>query len=316
METEERKTDWQEEQAWERKGKKEKQSTEPQSAIVHCCFTVWQNFSLSLCRSHFPLALSSNLVLILSFPVCQFVKAPHHYCQKSHCSANTKATRTISHIQAHTLVLAAHSCWKRATFFSDLVLTLSSKLVPLESWVRQTSSVNSELESLIFLSDTFSPLSPPKNSLSLSSPDCVIVSLLFWCSYELVAVSTLTKTVDTIAVTICASWDISVPDRCMISLTFGSLHRTDICLKDHNTISSNLIGKEGHERMRENIQDHLTAGFDEKLKPEASQCHRGRWLNPVIKSYTTFSSHRKRLESSDYHRWHSTPSISSPVRGC
>lgn len=92
--------------------------------------------SLRLCCSRFPLALSPILVLILSFPVCQFVKAPHHYCQKSHCGANTKATRKISHIQAHALVLAAHSCVERERvffFFSHWVLTLSSKPVPLES---------------------------------------------------------------------------------------------------------------------------------------------------------------------------------------
>lgn len=48
----------------------------------------------------------------------------------------------------------------------------------------------------------------------------------------------------------------------MISVTLGSLHSIDVCLKDHNAISSNLIVKEVQERLRENIQDHLTAGFD------------------------------------------------------
>lgn len=55
----------------------------------------------------------------------------------------------------------------------------------------------------------------------------------------------------------------------MILETFGTLRRIGICLKDHNAISSNLIVKEGQETPRENIQDHLTAGFDEKLKPKS-----------------------------------------------
>ncbi len=88
---------------------------------AHCCFIVWQFQSLRLRRSHFPLASSTILVLILSFSVCQFVKAPHHYCQKSHCSTNTKDTHThiTLHILAHTLVLAAHLSVKREQLFSS-----------------------------------------------------------------------------------------------------------------------------------------------------------------------------------------------------
>ena len=84
--------------------------------VSHCpplrCVTI---LPLRLRRSHFPLA--SSPILILSFPVCQFVKAPHHYCQKSRRGANTKAARTMSHIQARTLVHVAHSCVERERLF-------------------------------------------------------------------------------------------------------------------------------------------------------------------------------------------------------
>ena len=94
--------------------------------VSHCpplrCVTI---LPLRLRRSHFPLA--SSPILILSFPVCQFVKAPHHYCQKSRRGTNTKAARTMSHIQARTLVHVAHSCVERERlFFFFLPLRLGS----------------------------------------------------------------------------------------------------------------------------------------------------------------------------------------------
>lgn len=61
----------------------------------------------------------------------------------------------------------------------------------------------------------------------------------------IVAVSVLTITAHAIADAICASWDISIPERRIISVTFGSLRRIGVCLKDRNAISSKLIVKEG-----------------------------------------------------------------------
>lgn len=134
--------------------------------------------------------------------------------KKSHCSANTKATHTMSHTQACTRLLATHSCVERERlFFHDWVLTLSSELVPLESWARQINSVNG---SLWFCCQTLLA-----HSLSPCTSDCVIVTSLFWRQDELIAVTVLTSTV-----TICASQDISIAARSpwplasFIALTF------------------------------------------------------------------------------------------------
>lgn len=85
---------------------------------------------------------------------------------------------------------------------------------------------------------------------------------------------------DTITVPICASGDISISDRSVMLVTFGSLHHVDICLQDRDAIKLKFLLREnyceGGTRENKNIQDRLTAVFDEKLKLEASQSQRGR----------------------------------------
>lgn len=107
--------------------------------------------------------------------------------KKSHCGANTKATHTMSHMQARTRLLATHSCVEREwLFFYDWVLTPSSELVPLESWARQINSVNRSL--------WFSCQTLLAHSLSPCISDCVIVTSLFWREDELIAVTVCSVT--------------------------------------------------------------------------------------------------------------------------
>lgn len=87
--------------------------------VSTCGFSVWLHFSFRLFWSHFLLALFPIFVLNLSVPGCQFVKTPHHYCQKSHCSATTKDSHTISHTLAHTRTYRPLRCWKRVTSSFD-----------------------------------------------------------------------------------------------------------------------------------------------------------------------------------------------------
>lgn len=176
------------------RGEEETTGERKESAIVHYSFTIWLFFSLGLRCSHFPLASSPILVLILSFAVCQFVKAPRHYCQKItlQCQYKSHTHNIALYTGAHTHTCRPFVCWKRDFFFHDWVLTLSSELVPLESWVRQISSVNWSL--------WFSRQTLLAHSLSPCTSDRVIVTLLFWCEYKFVAESVLTNTI-----TICAS---------------------------------------------------------------------------------------------------------------
>lgn len=113
-------------------------------------------------------------VLNLSVPVCQFVKAPHYYCQKSHCSATTKDPHTISHTLAHTRTYRPLRCWKRVTSSSDTQRQASPR--GILNTTRQAKWTQKSW-SLWFSCHTFSPLVLIK--LCLSPTHCGSVFLLF-----------------------------------------------------------------------------------------------------------------------------------------
>lgn len=128
-------------------------------ACSHSCSYLLLLLSVNLWRLHIIIVKNATAVPI----------------QKPHTQ-----THTITYTGTHTRTYRPLDLKEWLFFSANWVLTLSSKLLPGESWVRQTSNVNlEELKSLIFLSDTFSPLAPKKHCLSPSSSDCVIVPNCF-----------------------------------------------------------------------------------------------------------------------------------------
>lgn len=174
-------------------------------------------FSLRLGCSHFTLALSPILVPILSLAVCQFVKARHHYCQKITLQCQYKShTHNVTHAATHTLTCHPLMCWKRATFF--LWLGSDTQQWACPTGILSETDKQCEPESLIFLSDTFSPQ---------------FVSMYIWlCHCHLTVLARgwahccNCLLCNTTTVTICASQDIRIAARSQwplarfIALTF------------------------------------------------------------------------------------------------
>lgn len=151
-----------------------------------------------------------------SLPRCLSIcEGPTSLLSKNNTAAPIQKPHTQCHTyrHAHAYLPPTHVLKESDFFFCDWVLTLSSELVPLESWARQINSVNGSL--------WFSCQTLLAHSLSPCTSDCVIVTSLFWREDELIAVTVLTTTV-----IICASHDISIAVRSpwplarFIALTF------------------------------------------------------------------------------------------------
>lgn len=59
---------------------------------------------------------------------------------------------------------------------------------------------------------------------------------------------------------------------------------------------------------------YVACKFDETLKPKAFE-FKSQVIKAIIKAYTSFPSHQKLWESSDYRQWHSTQTIWFHIRG-
>lgn len=218
------------EKRW-RKGKRKESgrgSLRNHSLLLSTVASLWQSFFFSQALSlSFSSCLVSHSCSHSLLPCLSICEGPTSLLSKITLQCQYKSHTHVTH--THTRTSRPLMCWKRVTFFfssTDCILTLSSQLVPLESWVRQTSNVNSEeLESLIFLSDTFSPLSPQKT---------LFVSIFVWLCQRRLTVFLCA------ADTIYASWDISIPDRRMISVTFGSPRRLDVLASKTTTQSAQI----------------------------------------------------------------------------
>lgn len=154
---------------WTKRGKKDHEQN-VEKKINHCTLVhffpqcVIKYFPQTTLLSFFSCLVSHSCSHSL-FPCLSICEGPTSLLSEITLLCQYKSyTHIIAYI-GNTHTYHPLMCWKRVTFLSDWVLTLSSKLLPEESWVRQTSSVNSE-KSLIFLSDTFSPLAP-KNTVCL-----------------------------------------------------------------------------------------------------------------------------------------------------